>query len=126
MEAFAAANAYGEALLLSEGITPPLDESAVCPGSPCAALGVVSSAPATFEILQRTDSENDRSTERLVFQKTIEPRRTLEDRQWQPVTLDLRGDSGRTLHLIFRISTAVPQQQSLWGWAVPEIESDDR
>ena len=84
------------------------------------------SAPATFEILQRTDSENDRSTERLVFQKTIEPRRTLEDRQWQAVTLDLRGDSGRTLHLIFRISTAVPQQQSLWGWAVPEIESDDR
>ena len=84
------------------------------------------SAPATFEILQRTDSENGPSTERLVFQKTIEPRRTLEDRQWQPVTLDLRGDSGRTLHLIFRISTAVPQQQSLWGWAVPEIESDDR
>ena len=84
------------------------------------------SAPATFEILQRTDLENGSSTELLVFQQTIEPRRTLEDRQWQPVTLDLRGDSGRTLNLIFRISTAVPQQQSLWGWSVPEIESDDR
>ncbi|MDG1959324.1 MAG: hypothetical protein P8K76_08125 [Candidatus Binatia bacterium] len=84
------------------------------------------SAPATFEILQRIDSGNGPPTERILFQQTIEPRRTLDDRQWQPAALDLREASGTTLNLIFRISTNAPEQQSLWGWSVPELETDAR
>ena len=78
------------------------------------------SAPATFTIVQRAASGN----EQTLLRQTIEPRRSLEDRRWQPVTIDLGGESGDTIELIFRISTPNPAEQNLWGWSTPILERD--
>ena len=78
------------------------------------------SASATFEILRRQEGAGDE----ILYQRTINPRREQEDRQWRPVTLVLTPYAGENLELIFKISTPTPTEQGLWGWSTPVLETD--
>jgi hypothetical protein len=77
------------------------------------------SGPFTFSLALETPSEPAVA----VFQATVDPQRTLADRQWKRAQVDLGRWAGRRVRLAFAIAADAtpPDPASLAGWAEPRL-----